>query len=175
MSVIINGITYELPADDSVAQKVPQYNAVLTALAGDASAWASWVPTLTNIAIGTGGGALLSAKYLWIGKLIICRLHIVLGTSGFSVTGDVSFSLPVTRAAYGGSAGQTPLGQVRCLDTSVPTDALGLVTSTTTTSGRVLVCIASGTNLTSAILSSTVPFTWAAGDEINAEFCYEAA
>lgn len=33
-SVVIGGTTYQIPADDSVAQKVPSYNAAIQALAG---------------------------------------------------------------------------------------------------------------------------------------------
>jgi len=174
-----DGVTYQLPIDDSQASKVPQYNAALAALAANLSpsgaAWTSWTPTLTNIAIGTGGSAANVGKYFRVGKLVVCRLSIILGTAGASVSGSVSFSLPVTRAANAGSAGGTAQGLARLLDVSVPNTYEASVCNLTTTTSVVIAWDASAAAVKQLVLSSTVPFTWAASDEINCQFWYEAA
>ena len=173
-----DGVTYQLPADDSVAQKVPSYNAAIMALAGGfttGAAWTSWTPTLTNIAIGTGGSAANVGKYFRVGKLVVCRLSIILGTAGASVSGSVSFSLPVTRAANAGSAGGTAQGMARLFDTSAGTTYEASVCNLTTTTSVVIAWDASAAAVKQLVLSSTVPFTWAASDEINCQFWYEAA
>src|SRR5687767_858390 len=101
-SIVVDNTTYTLPADEFTAQKVTSYNTPLNALN---AAWTTWSPTWTNLTVGT---STVTARYRQIGKLVCCRLHIVLA-SGFAVSGDIQFTLPVTRAAYGGSAGLHPL------------------------------------------------------------------
>lgn len=168
MAVTIDGTAFELPGDEFVGSKVVSYNSLLTALE---TAWTTYAPTWTNLTIGNGT---VTALYRRIGKLVIVRVSIVFGSTT-SVSGSVRFTLPVTRAAYAGTAGLTPIGLARMLDASVPVAREGMITSETTTTGTVIVYDASGTYLTGAALSSTVPFTWTTGDEINCSLQYEAA
>lgn len=169
-----------LPVSEQDAQKVATYNAafqILDALFGAGSgAWTSVTPTLTNAAIGTGGGAAATLKYMKIGRLVICRLFIKLGTSGASVSGLIEFALPVTAATYSGVAGAMPMGNAASLDSSdsnkVYPCSLAFIS---TTLGGILARLASGTYSVDTSTSSTVPFTWASGDEIHATFIYESA
>ena len=132
----------------------------------------SWTPTWTNLTVGDGT---VVAKYQKISKLVICRLSLVFGSST-SVTGTtVSFTLPVTRAAYGGSANITPLGNAHLFDTSGSAIFHGIVANLSTTAAVIAAWKVDGTYSQAAALSSTVPFTWAVGDEIGAQFSYEAA
>jgi len=175
--ITYNGVDYPLPPDDGTGSKVPSYNetiqAILAALFGGTSAtWVSWAPTLTNITIGNGT---VTAKYARVGKIIFCRLNIVFGSTT-SLSGDVIFTLPVTRATYAGTAGVTPLGVAAARDNSG--DLVYQATTwtySTTTQAFVRFILASGTYGTSVAASATVPFTWATADEINTQFFYEAA
>lgn len=136
-----------------------------------ASAWPSWTPSWTNLTIGN---AVVTAKYIQIGKLVICRLDVVFGTTT-SISGDVKFSMPVTRATYGGTAGLVQLGVLSIYDVSPGTVVQGCVVNITTTEALIRVMTAGGTYVNLAACSSTVPFTWTTSDEIHAEFFYEAA
>lgn len=135
------------------------------------TAWTSWTPTLTNITIGNGT---LVCKYTQIGKLITCRFSLVFGSTT-SISGAAVFSLPVTRAAYGGTNGITPLGLARMFDTSAGATWEGNVLNLSTTTVQVNAWDASAAAVKQLNTSSTVPFTWATGDEIGAQFSYEAA
>jgi len=153
-------------------------NAKLSTTTGElGGAWKSWTPTFTNWTIGTGGNAGTNAYYLQIGKLIVFRLTSTLGTSGFSVGTGVTFTVPVTRRAYGitGTAA-LQFGVGRAEDTGVANvsifasgndidlDKLSVELQTT-----------SGTYVSNAGITATVPWTWGAGDSINLQGFYEAA
>lgn len=176
-NAIVDGVTYELPPDDSQAQKIPQLNAVIQALAGQHStgiAWTSWAPTWVNVTVGNG---VVTARYTRVGKLIVCRLVFVLGSTS-AVSGDFSFTLPVTRAADAGVNGVTSLGPLTAYDLSTDTPYDGVLVNTSTTTCKARFPIASGTYITrtaASLPSATVPFTWATGDEVGARFWYEAA
>lgn len=133
--------------------------------------WESWTPTWTNLTLGNGT---VVAKYTQLGKAVFCRLSIVFGSTT-SVSGDVQFTLPVTRAAMAGTASVTPIGQSTAFDTSASLVVQGCVVNFSTTKGALRVYDASGTYVKPVVTSSIVPFTWATGDEFVATFSYEAA
>lgn len=164
----VDNVQKTLPVDEFQAQKVTSYNSALVAI--DA-AWTVWTPTWTNLSVGNGT---VTAKYRQIGRLVIAHLHVVFGSTT-SISGAVDFTLPVNRATYAGTAGLTSLGPARFFDTSVPAGNEGQIVNIAADKGRVYALNASGTYLASADLSSTIPFTWATGDEINAQLVYEAA
>lgn len=177
-TIVVGGVTYSLPVNDGVGEKVARYNEALEALADavlDSTlpgvAWASWTPTWTNLSVGNGT---VVAKYSRIGKTVHCRLSLTFGSST-SVSGSVLFTLPVTSVAYPGSAGITPLGQVVARDNSAPQVYFGLAAHFSTTQAVIRFNDSSGTYVVQAITSSTVPFTWAVSDEITVTFSYEAA
>jgi hypothetical protein len=126
----------------------------------------TWTPTLTNIAIGTGGSALLAANYMYSGGLLGLRCVAVLGTSGASVTGAPTFSLPPGFTAANVST--TPW-QGQAVIIAAGASYLGgwVVASTTTIQTQVL--NVSGTYATRGAISATVPGTFTAGDQIH---CY---
>lgn len=167
-TVTIDNTAYSLPADEFTATKVTSYNTLLTAIQ---AAWTTYSPTWTNLSVGNGT---VTARYRQIGTLVETRITIVFGSTT-SISGAVSVSLPVTRATYAGTAGLTALGLARFFDTSGGAASEGAAMNVSTTTVRLQVWKSDGTYLTSADLSSTVPFTWATGDEINVQFSYEAA
>lgn len=173
-TLTINGVNYELPENDGVGQKVPSYNEALIALTGALStgvAWSSWTPSWTNLTLGNG---VVVAKYQRVGKLIVARLNIIFGTTT-SVSGSIIFSLPVNRAAFAGSSGLTPIGHCRLFDTSAPATLEGVVISTAVGTALVAVYDSSGTYLVATGTGTTVPFTWAVGDEVSLQIIYEGA
>lgn len=183
--ITYGGVDYPLPNDDTTSTKVIFYNEtiqkILARLFGPVSAggfgqaWTAWTPSLTNIAIGTGGSALLTAKYVQIGKLVFCRVTIILGTSGASVSGAIALSLPVTAITYPGSTvGVAPLGTAAFLDAATASYS-GAVAWNSTTTVTLQPFDTSGTYSKKVVTSATIPFAFGAGDEVHAEFVYEAA
>lgn len=119
--------------------------------------WASYSPTLGNWTVGNGT---LTGAYSQTGKLVQFRVKLVIGSTT-GTTGSPTFSLPVTAVAtrafsfLGGAYDSTPGDHY----------GLAAVNNNTTT-----VLFRSG----STALSSTVPFSWAAGDELYMSGTYES-
>lgn len=130
-----------------------------------------WTPAWTNLTVGNGT---VVASFIKIGKLVFCRVSIVFGTTTV-VSGDIQFSLPITRAAYAGAALLTPLGVARLYDASGAIVLPGDVITVNTTTSAVRSHVVSGSNVVQGLCSATAPFTWATTDEIIAQFHFEAA
>lgn len=166
--VTVDNTSYNLPADEFTAQKVTSYNSLLNAMQ---AAWVSWTPTWTNLSVGNGTAI---AKYRQIGKLVVARLSLVFGNST-SVSGDIIFTLPVTRAAFAGSAGLMPIGQGGALDASVPAAFSAVICTPSTTTANFRFMNSSATYVTRDGATASVPFTWTTSDELAAQIVYEAA
>lgn len=136
------------------------------------SNWISYTPTFTNFTIGTGGAASNTSSYKYVAGDVRMYGSAVLGTSGASVGTTVSFTLPVTA--------QTP-------PTNYYYGTAGIMIDSGTTERNIFIR-ANGTSTTSAQLlnanattglpqgvTSTSPWTWAAGDSVNYDFTYRAA
>ena len=120
-------------------------------------AWTAYTPTLGNWTLGNGTW---SAAYIQAGKLIHFRANLTVGSTT-SISGSPTITLPVT--AIAARAASFPGG---AYDLSATTNyELGAFHTTTTVSFR----------SAGAALSSTVPFTWATGDEVYVSGTYEAA
>lgn len=176
-TIAIDNTAKDLPIDDYQEQKVVDYNAVFAALN---AAWTSWTPTLSGIAIGTGGSAELTGKFRQIGKLVHCRLFLKFGTSGQTLpTGDFTFTLPVTSVTPAGTATVQGLGRASARDVSAGDVMSGFVVWASTTTIKLRFPLASGTYVVqnaSSVPSGSVPFSWATGDEIYLDgIIYEAA
>lgn len=136
---------------------------------GLGAAWSTWIPTWTNLTLGTGFN--LTARYKQIGKVVEFYIQLTLGTS--PIVGDVYFSLPVSAHASFANALQ-PMGNVMHEDVGTAW-FYGPISYAATDKGRVQVFTANGTYSGEASLSSTVPFTWVAGDKFKLMGRYEAA
>lgn len=89
-SIVVNGVTYELPPDDSQAQKIPQINAALIALAtGVVTAPTFIAPTLLNSWVNFGAPT-QNAGYTLHQGMVILRGTVKSGTVGSPI-----FTLPV--------------------------------------------------------------------------------
>lgn len=126
----------------------------------------TWTPTWTNLTIGN---AVQASTYIQIGKIVVFKLDLTFGTTT-SVSGAVTFTLPVTSVTYPSSIG---LGWVNL------GAAAGIFPSmmewNTTTVAQLIVLGTAGTYLARTGTSSTVPGTWATGDKITGVGFYEAA
>lgn len=133
-------------------------------------AWSSWAVTFANLTIGN---ATVVAKYIQIGKTVHFRLSVVIGST--TTIGSVpQFTLPVTAAAYGASVGEMPFGYAEYLDAGVAS-YMGTLVYASTTAATYSRYVVSGSSISKLGLSSTAPFTFGVGDEINATGTYEAA
>lgn len=143
----------------------------LMASTGTSWGWVSYTPTFTNLTVGNGT---LVAKYRQVGKNIEARISLVFGTTT-SVSADILASLPVTAAAYAGTGNITGIGVGNAYDTSATRIYPLNVNMSSTTAVSIRPAATDLTYFYTAIASSTVPFTWATGDEIGVSFFYEAA
>jgi len=125
-------------------------------------AWTSYTPTLANWTLGNGT---LTGNYIAAGKLIIGKISYTVGSTD-TKSGQIQFSLPVTKVADGGFG--FPLGTAELYDTSAP--ARNIVHAVQNSATALRLCAGDGT-----FVSDTSPWTWATGDEINVVFQYEAA
>lgn len=146
-----------------------------TTAGGIGGAWTSTTPSLTNIAIGTGGSAANVQYYTQIGKTVHVRGHIILGSSGQSVSGTITIALPITASSNIYTNTSFPIGACRIQDAPSGAGHFGYVDMSSTTTMRILVTKADATYTTVAATSSTVPFTWGDGDFILYYATYEAA
>lgn len=132
---------------------------------------ATWSPTKTNITLGTGGTE--TAKYTQSGKNVIFELQLILGSSGFAIGSSPHFTLPVTPMAV---PKNTPIGICRFLDASAGVAYQGVIQLITSSLVcRLFAIDSSSTYLTNSNITATVPFTWAASDEIEVAGYYIAA
>lgn len=134
-------------------------------------AWASWTPTFTNLTVGNGT---LTAKFIKIGKTIICRLHFVFGSTS-SMGTTPSFTLPVASVSYPGTSSAQVLGDGQYYDTSAAQNYGGNIIWKSTADAYLGVFDASATYLKTVTPTSAIPFNWGVGDEIHATFTFEAA
>lgn len=135
-------------------------------------AWVDFSPSFANWTIGTGGSAITTAKYTQIGKTVFLRIETILGSSGQSVGTSPSFTLPVT-AQYG--TANIPISH-QCLLNDANGSQVGGVIMLTSSSGALIKYLnAANTEERWGGITSTVPFTWAAGDSITFYAVYEAA
>lgn len=163
-----DAVTAAKLADDSV------FPVNLTSgLSGSTWAWQSWTPTIT--ASGGGGPAIgdgtYACKYTQIGKTVICRFSITLGSTTTFGSGIVRFSVPVTPE----NSGKIGVGSAYIEDAGSQA-YLGMVELTPSTSTIEFSYHSTSGSGRSSYVSGSLgqPFTWGVGDYINATFTYEA-
>lgn len=134
--------------------------------------WTTWSPTVANFTVGTGGNAGVTARYAAFGQTVICTVVGVLGTSGMSVGGSVTITLPLTATSLPAGVTRLPVGDCIFGDAGVLAYD-GMVEKTSTTEVRLQAKSTPSSFLTLGNISSTVPFTWAASDWFTASWVYE--
>lgn len=157
--VIANGITYK-------------WNGTVWKAWG--SDWISYTPTLSGVAIGTGGAAANTASYRYIDGQVKVRGVITLGTTTSSVSGTMVVTLPVTALAlrhpyqqYNGSA--------TFYDTSAVQNYFAAPTANNASVTDINILSFYGANGLRAGTGASTPFVWAAGDSVSYDFTYDPA
>lgn len=136
------------------------------------SDWITYTPTLTNVAVGTGGSALNSARYRYTSGVVEVDIRLVLGSSGASVGSIPTITLPVTSRALTHTNMVFPgFGSIH--DTSASDLRVAFMQATSTTVARFAHIVPSGIGFT--VPTATVPWTWAAGDSFQVRFTYVPA
>ena len=131
-------------------------------------AWDTFTPTRTNLTIGNGTEV---SRYFVAPRLVVWRYVLTFGSTT-SISGDVSFSLPVDAAS--GSAEGAASAVLTLVDEGT-TSYLGHVRIGSTTTAQLRVWRADSTYVSLSALSSTVPHTWATTDKIRFTLAYEGA
>ena len=131
--------------------------------------WADWTPTFSNLTVGNGT---VIARFIQIGKLVVARFQLTLGTTSsigsfpkvsLPVTADTSFAIFTERLglAFFNDAGTISF--------------VGTVIRSTADDVSFFVADTSSTYATDAGVTATVPFTWTNFDDISFVATYEAA
>jgi hypothetical protein len=156
------------------AASLNNVEAFLESISTVPDAWTSYTPTLTNLTLGTAGT--VTGRAMQAGKFVFVDIVAILGTSGFSVGSNPEFSIP-----SGLSFGSSYTNNISSVGTALAVDQVANVryqgytrvqTSTTVSMGLMSV---SGSSVVTAGVTSTAPFTWAAGDELRFHFWFEAS
>jgi hypothetical protein len=130
-------------------------------------AWQTWTPTFNDF--DPGAGATIIARYAMAGDIVVAYLSVTLGT-GFSFSTDPRFSLPIAGQPNATNTNRSPLGIIHYHDGT--TVYLGDAMYFPSTMCRLRWPNPSNSNRLD-VISSTVPFTWSAGDIITAKVIYE--
>jgi hypothetical protein len=138
-----------------------------TGLKWDNDAWTSYTPSFTNLTVGN---STLNFKYKQIGKTVVVRAALTLGSTG-SMGTNPFFTLPVTSSSY---ISGTQFGNMYIEDAAVQ-GYFGIINYRDTTNANLQVYVANATYLINSGLASNVPFTWGTGDFFSGQFYYEAA
>lgn len=150
-------------------------DAALSAIVGTGGAWTTWVPTISASGGGSPGigNGTFACKYVQIGKIVICRFSITLGSTTSFGTGVVRFSIPVASVSH------TKCGVGTAYFEDLGTQAyLGMFELAGSAGGYVEISYAStSASGRSAYISGSIPqpFAWGNGDYITGIYTYEAA
>jgi hypothetical protein len=131
----------------------------------DSSYRTPWTPSWTNFAIGTGGDALNQGDYAVAdGEMRIIATRI-LGTSGFSVTGTPTLTIP---AGWKIRNNASPQGHYlgTCRITCAGTNSTAELVRLSDTTVGVFARTVSGTRVVASSITATAPATWVAGNSI---------
>ncbi len=148
-----------------------QMNAIGENLSVIGGAWTSYTPTWTNLTVGN---ATQASAYIAAGKLYVVRIKLTFGSTT-SISGIPEFTLP-NSASYDSdytTAAHLGLGAMNDVSGPVTTGCV-IFPGTVATRARFLIQQTSATYLTYAAASATIPFTWTTGDQLEAQFLFEA-
>lgn len=133
---------------------------------GASGAYATWAVSWTNLTVGDGTTIY---GFKQIAKTVFYRIQVTFGSTT-SISGAVSFSLPVT--ASSGQAGVIGWGYY--VDAS-STDYYGPIRITSTTEALVQAGRTDVTNLSDNALAAAAPIPWTTTDKMIINGNYEAA
>lgn len=139
-----------------------------------AGAWTSYAPALSNT--WANGNATAVGYYLQVGKTVIVKGYIVIGSTTTKGASGAQISLPVNSVALVLGADEFgPNFSGVALDTGVAAYPLSFSRASASTISP-LVQNATGTYVSGlGAVTSVVPFAWGTGDSIQFAGVYEAA
>lgn len=152
----------------SIAAGGVQPNA-LTAGTGTGWSWTTFSPVWTNLTVGNGT---VESKYVQTGKTVHGRTVVTFGTTT-SVSGAVSFTLPVANASTAGVTGGMQMGTGTALIAGTLYGIFPLIAASNTAIIRTFGV--GSTYPTHTDLSSMIPGTWANTSVLAVEYFYEAS
>lgn len=135
---------------------------VSTGLAAGAAYTPVWGSTGTAPALGNGT---IVGAYYKVGRWIVGRAVLTIGSTSTFGTGSYTLSLPAVAAT--GEVGTAALGPVGCYDTSAATRFFRQ--ASLFTNSTALIASEAG-----ALIGPAAPFAWAVGDIMFMKFSYEA-
>ncbi|MEU1302782.1 hypothetical protein [Streptomyces shenzhenensis] len=133
-------------------------------------AWTTYTPAWTSAgstAPVLGNGA-LTGRYMKIGRIVLCHINLITGSTTTYGTGSYSFSLPVQAA----SSGMAIVGTAQYLGTARWAGEIVISSAANTTSAFFPT---SATNNAIDFMNSSRPETLAASGQLRLSFVYEAA
>jgi hypothetical protein len=135
------------------------------------SDWISWATVPTNLTVGTGGSAATVQRYKWINGRLYFDYRYVLGSSGSSMGTQPTINLPLS-VTLRIPANNIAEGDGGAYDLSITTGHFTkhLIATATTVFVR-----HTYTGSATSTISSTAPFTWAAGDVLAGGFWADPA
>lgn len=141
----------------------------LAATAPDSWVWQDYVPTWTNLTIGT---STVRARYTQVGGTVHVRGSVTIAGGNFP-SADLIMSLPTPSvASY--SAGEVLEGSANFIDTGTR-NYEGSITWGSTTTVRMRAKLITATYVSDAQLSASIPHAWANTDIISWAFSYEVS
>lgn len=160
---------YETDTDTYKGYSGSAWEDILTA-----QAWRSFTPTINN---WTAGNAVLDCDYIKVGRLVVARYQITLGSTS-SPSGNLSVSVPVTAVAP--TTRRVSVGNAYLWDVSPGAPYAGeFLLATANTIGITFKDVPGGGPAFAPVrhidVQPTVPFTWTTSDEITGMAIYEAA
>ncbi len=144
-------------------------NAVADAI-NELAVTGTYTPTLSGMAVGTGGNAANIARYVFVGGnetgdigLMKARGLITFGTSGASFpSSDQIVTMPAGFQIYDWLL-YNGVGTVNLVDAGTAAH-VGTIRARSATTFQLERQLVSGANVLSSSMSTTTPFTWVAGD-----------
>jgi hypothetical protein len=136
---------------------------------GGSWAWQAYVPTWTNVTLGNGTS---SGGYIQSGKTVFYYAYLLFGSTT-SVTGSVSFSLPVTSVAVVGYG--LTIGQATMTLNAATAPWQGPVIHGTTTTGIMRWYTVQSTGIVLTNIGASSPDSWATNTKFLAQGFYQAA
>jgi hypothetical protein len=154
---------YETDTDKTLVWSGSAWLYLSTPQTTEIGAWASFTPAWSGITVGNGTN---TGVYALQNKMLFVKTKFVMGSTS-AMTGFPTFTLPASSVATTtnqlvfGVAGSDDVGSGLYISSCY------LISSTTV---RAYCALASGTYVSLANITNTVPFTWATGDVLYTDF-----